>query len=219
MILEPITVTYETAATSFKASQLLNKLKHHPVIAWDFEAAVKYSDTELESFKKELERGTSKRRKIELESKLNAEALDHPSHVTLTHCSIAWSDHEAYVFILDNKSITNLVLNYLVTSPQKQILHNATFDFKHLYYHTGKFPQDYEDTQVLAKTLVNHVDNFKAGVKLKELAGRWYGKWAIAADEFKLSQMYENHVLLYSATDACATFKLWEELNAYCSEN
>ena len=154
-------------------------------------------------------------RAIELRAKINATALDHPSHCQITHCSIAYSDNEAYVFIFDNPKITSRVLNYLTHSNQKMILHNASYDFKHLQFHTGQMPLNYEDSAILAKCILNHCDKTKATVGLKELAGKWYGEWAISPDNFDLSQMHDLKVLLYAATDSCATFKLYHSMRTY----
>lgn len=216
---QTINVTYKSTRNAFKASQFIDEIKSHPIFAVDFEVATKYTAAERQSMQDELDSSPSKMRRIQLESALAATALDHPSHCTLTHCTISTNDHESYVFILDNRSITNLVLNFLVTTPIKQVLHNASFDFKHIYYHTSKFPLDYEDTQILAKTLVNHVDTYKANTGLKDLAGKWYGSWAIDSGLFDLSQMYEPKVLHYAAIDSAATFKLWTELNTYISNS
>jgi ribonuclease D len=145
-----------------------------------------------------------------------ATALDHPSHCTITHCSIATSDNQAYVFILDNTSITNYILNYLITTKQKQIWHNASYDFRFLQYFTGNLPYDYEDTQILAKCLINHVNTFKAKTGLKELAGHMYGSWAISKDNFSIEHMYEEHVLKYAAIDSCATYWVYNYMMTEC---
>ncbi|MGD8306179.1 MAG: hypothetical protein PVF17_05965, partial [Ignavibacteria bacterium] len=143
----------------------------------------------------------------------------HPSHTVLTHCSIAISDNEAYVFILDNKKITNRVLNFLINTPIRQVWHNASYDFRQIQYRTGKFPILYEDTQIYAKTILNHVETWKANTGLKELAGHKYGAWGISVDNFTKEQMYEEHVLKYAATDACATYWLYNSINNYVKEN
>lgn len=88
----------------------------------------------------------------------------------------------------------------------------TTFDFKHIYYHTSQFPRNYEDTALLAKCLLNNVDINLATVGLKELAGKWYGSWSVSPDYFTKEQMYDPSLLLYAATDACATFKLWHSI-------
>lgn len=211
----PIQVTYKHTSNVYTANQLLAEIAQYPIISWDLEVAVKHTPEELDAFRAELATNPPKRRRIKLQSMLAATALDHPSHCTITHCSIGVSDHEAYVFILDNTKITNRVLNYLVTSTQKQILHNATYDFKHLYYHTGRMPTDYEDSQIFAKSILNHVEVHKATTGLKELAGARYGAWAISDDNFTTASYYDPKMLLYAATDACATLWLYHSINRH----
>lgn len=214
----PIKVTYESTNNVLQANRFLQEISNHQQFAADFEVAVKYSDQELKSFEQELKSNPSKRRRIELESKLKATALDHPSHTQLTHCSIATNDHEGYVFILDNSKITNRILKFLVSTPIRQIWHNCSFDFKHIYYYTKKMPILYEDTQIRAKSILNHVEINKATTGLKELAGAQYGSWSISEDNFTLEQMYDPKMLLYAATDACATYWLWESINRHVKE-
>jgi hypothetical protein len=216
---QPIQVNYKSTTNVYIANKYLQEISQYDLFAADFEAAVRYTKEEIESFKAELENNPPKRRKIELESKLKATALDHPSHTVLTHCSIAISDNEAYVFILDNKKITNRVLNFLINTPIRQVWHNASYDFRQIQYRTGKFPILYEDTQIYAKTILNHVETWKANTGLKELAGHKYGAWGISVDNFTKEQMYEEHVLKYAATDACATYWLYNSINNYVKEN
>lgn len=154
-------------------------------------------------------------RLIELKAKLAATALDHPEHCVVTHCSMAVSENHGYVFIINSKQMLTRLFTFLVTTKAKQVLHNATFDFKYVYYYTQRFPQNYEDTAVLAKCILNHVNTNLATVGLKELAGKWYGSWAVSPDSFDLSQQYDEKLLLYSATDACATWKLWHSIQAH----
>lgn len=210
---ETIKVNYQYTSSAYIANQWLRTLPD--LIACDFEAALRYTPEELEAFTNELETSPPKSRAIALKAALDADALSHPYHVQLTHFQVAWSPGEAYVFILDNKRIHDLVLNFLITTNRKQIWHNASFDFKHIIYNTESIPQDFEDTAILAKSILNHVDIWKANVSLKELAGKWYGNWAISPDVFDVKHMYDEDVLLYSATDACATYKLWESINEY----
>lgn len=216
--MDHIKVTYKSTSNAYIANQYLAEIAQYPVIAWDFEVAVKYTPEMLTAFQEELNSNPSRRRQIELNSMLSATALDHASHCTITHCSIAINDHESYVFILDNPKITKRVLQFLVTTTIKQILHNASYDFRHLYYHTGKMPLDYEDTQLLAKTILNHVEVHKAQTGLKQLAGHRYGAWGLSEDNFTLEHMYDNRMLQYAATDACATYWLWNSINRHLEE-
>lgn len=216
---QAIQVTYKTARTPYEANQLLKEIKQYNLFSADFEAAVKYTEKDLITLSTQLENeDLPKRKRIEYEAILKTTALDHPNHVTLTHCSIAINNHEAYVFILDKPKITDLILNFLITTPIKQIWHNASFDFKHIYYHTGKMPINYEDTQIFTKTILNHVETYKAKSGLKDLAGHRYGAWGISVDNFKLENIYEEHVHHYAAIDACATYYVWESIQKYVEE-
>lgn len=212
-----IQVNYQCTNRPLQANKFLSVCKKASIIAWDLEVAVKYTSSELDYYKSVLVNSEStKEERINATAITNATALNHPEHCTVTHCSIATSESEGFVFILDNPQIRNLVFNYLISTKQTQILHNASYDFKHLYYYTGKFPSNYEDTQILAKTLLNHTNPTQAQVGLKQLAGQWYGDWGISSDNFSVEQMYEPHVLKYAATDSCATFKLWDYMNGQC---
>lgn len=216
---DSIQVTYKSTNRVLEANQFLSEIRQYDTIGCDLEVASIYTEEQLEECKTVLnEDGWSKEDKIRAQSILNSDALGHPSHCTVTHGIIGVSETESYVFILDNERITNLFMNFLVNTKIKQIWHNASYDFKHILYHTSKFPKNYEDTQILAKTLLNHVNTFKAKTGLKELAGHWYGDWAISVDNFTVEQMYEPKVLKYAAIDGCAVLKLWWFINEQCDQ-
>ena len=214
-----IKVSYKSTSNPYQANKFLQEIKQHNIMACDFEVATKYLPAELGSLQQELDNNPAKRRSIEIQSILKATALDHPSHTQLTHCSIATNDHEGYVFILDNKRITDLVLTFLTTTTIRQVWHNASYDFRQIRYRTKKFPLLYEDTQILAKTILNHADVTQALSGLKHLVGHRYGAWGISADQFTLEQMYDPTMLLYAATDACACYYLWDSIQQYIKDN
>ena len=147
-----------------------------------------------------------------LKQQIDSSGLSHPSLVRITHFSLAVSETEAYVVIITNPRIQAILLNWLVTTHITQIWHNLSFDGRLIYYHTRKFPPNYEDTQVLAKTILNHVNNQKSLTGLKHLMGYKYGSWAVSEDNFNQAQMFEEHVLHYAAIDACSTYALWNEI-------
>lgn len=212
-----IQVSYKSTNSPYKANKFLAEIRTYTTLGCDLETASIYTEKQLEECEEVLKCDEySKVDKIKAQAILNSNALSHPSHVVLTHGVISVSETEGYVFILDNEKILKLFLNFIVETEQTQIWHNASFDFKHIYYHTNKFPKNYEDTQILAKTLLNHVDVFKAKTGLKELAGHWYGDWGISEDNFTIEQMYEPKVLKYAATDGCATLKLWNFTQEQC---
>lgn len=219
-MLDSIKVSYESTTDPVRASQMLSHIASIGIAAFDFEVAIKYTPEELTEFELKAQDTSLPyiQRKM-YEAKTKADALGHPSHTQLTHISIAWTESDAYVIILDTPKITDLVLDFLITTDCTQIWHNLSYDAKHIVYRTGQFPKNYEDTQIFAKTLLNHVDTFKANTGLKELAGNVYGNWAISPDLFDISQMYEDNVLKYAATDACATMWVWNKLQSYVQES
>ena len=178
--------------------------------AFDFETASKWSDDTKLLLKADLELTEDREEQRILQQKIDSTGLSHPSLVRVTHMSMATSDRDGYVFIMDNDEILDYCMNWLVTTNIRQIWHNASFDFKQIYHHTGKFPKLYEDSQQLAKSLINHVETFKANTQLKHLMGYAYGAWGLTEDYFNVSNLYDETLLLYAATDACASWQLWD---------
>lgn len=213
-----IKVDYHSTNDAEIASEWLNSLPD--LFSADFETAIWYTKEMIEEAKlKMLDDELSKRERVRYQAIAKATALGHPSHCTITHCSIAFSEKDAYVFIIDGKAIADTVLRFLTETTRKQVWHNYSYDGRFLMYYANKNAINVEDTQILAKTLVNHVDVFKAKTGLKDLMGSWYGDWGISADNFTIEQQYEESVLKYAATDACATYKLWYYLNDFIKEH
>jgi len=213
-----IEVQYQSTNDPETAKEWLNSLPD--VFSADFETAVRYSKEVLEEAKQKMVDETlPKKERIVYQAIAKSSALGHPSHCTITHCSIAYSEKDAYVFIIDSQPIADVVLDFLVETNRTQVWHNYSYDGRFLRYYAGKDVKNVEDTQVFAKTLINHVETFKARSGLKDLAGHWYGDWGISADNFTLAQQYEEHVIKYAAIDACATYKLWRYLNEFVESN
>lgn len=207
-----IKVNYQSTNNAFTAQKWLANLPS--LFAADFEVANKYTKEERAVFAHTVETSLDRLERVTAQAKLDSNQLGHPSHNELTHLSIAWSESDAYVLIIDNRSMLHVVLNFLTRTTSTQVWHNLSYDGKYIQYLTGKFPINYEDTQILAKTILNHVDTYKANTGLKQLAGHKYGGWGISSDNFTKEQMYDEHVLLYAATDACATYWLWIQIQA-----
>ena len=198
-----------------KASQWLQSMPS--LVACDFETSSIYTPEEQAKFKEELkilEKNPEANHDqiIELKKKINNSGLSHPSQVIITHFSIASSPEESKVIILATDEVEKIVMDWIVNTNSKQVWHNFSFDGKLVYHRTNKFPKDFEDSEQLAKSLINHVDVYKAKVGLKELMGWKYGDWAISADNFNFTQAYEPRVIEYSGVDACATYQLWLDL-------
>ncbi len=211
-----IPVNFQSTSNLLEADRWLRELESHPLIACDFETAIRYTPTDLARFQSIIDSPDSSHlAKRQAQACLRATALDHPSHVTITHLSVAWSESDAYVFIINSTKLLNRILTWLTTTAVKQVWHNFSYDGKLIHHFTGKFPHDVEDSQLLAKCILNHVETYKARTGLKELAGHKFGDWGISSDNFTLSQQFEHHVLRYAATDACATYWLWNSIQNY----
>lgn len=210
---QQIKVNYEVYSSYKDIKSKLEELNKHSLLAFDFETAVKYTDQEKQDFLRiAQDESLPYLQRREARAKYEATALDHPSHSVITHLNIAWSSRDAWVFVLDNEDTRKLVYDFLVTTNVKQVWHNLGYDGRYILYNTGKFPKDYEDSQIFAKTLINHVDVHKARTGLKELAGKYYGDWGLSADIFSLENIYDETLLRYAATDACATYWVWDRL-------
>ena len=211
-----IKVKYKSTSDAETAKEWIKEIPD--VFSADLETAVKYSERRIKEAK-EIAKDKSESRELRIlnQAIAKATALGHPSHCTITHCSIGLDEENALVFIIDNQEVADVILDFLVETDKTQVWHNYCYDGKFLYYYGGGTAKNVEDTQVFAKTLVNHVEVHKAAVSLKILAGDWYGDWAIAKDNFSIEHQYDEKVLKYAATDAVATFKLWNYLNEFIS--
>jgi hypothetical protein len=209
-----IDVKYEYTNDPCKASCWLQDIPD--TFAADLETAIRYSQEEVKEAKlKAADTSLPKKEQIYNQSIANATALGHPYHCTITHCSIASEEDFGRVFIIDSQDIADVVLDFLTTTDKTQVWHRYAYDGRFIKYYGGQQPKNVQDTQIFAKTLVNHVEVFKASTGLKDLAGAWYGDWGISSEHFTLEQQYEPKVIKYAAIDACATFKLWRYLNEF----
>ena len=205
-------VNYKYTSNAYQASLWLNELPD--TIACDFEVAPIYTENEVDMAKFRLANFStlSWKKRIEQEKIVMANGLSHVSQTMPTHLSIAYSDNESIVIILNNEHIRQYVCNWLVTTDKKQIWHNCSYDFTHIKKYTGKIPKNFEDTMLWVKCLTNHVETYKARTGLKELEGKIYGAWGLASDNFQLCNMYNEKFLSYAATDSCACYHLYNEI-------
>ena len=207
----PIQVNYEYTNNLYKAKKWLQGLPD--LFAADFEVASKFTAKEKEYIKYKLDNYHLKDESERiLLQQLTSNGLSHPSLTVITHLSVGWSDRDSYVIICDSPAIRNLVYQFLITTPKQQLWHNAVFDFKHIFYHTGVLPSNYIDTQLLAKSILNDADSFKDRTGLKELMAYAYADWAISKEDFTLEEMWSESMIKYAATDSPACFKLYSDI-------
>lgn len=174
--------------------------------AFDFETASKYNKAERTLA---LDNLTNNNDNIELYKQAYITGLSYPSETVLTHLGFSNNEQLGYVIILNNDKVKNTVLDFLVNTDILQIWHNAVFDFRHIYYHTNKFPKHYIDTRLFIKTKKNNVNHFLGTTSLKLLMRKHYGEWEKERTEFEIENIYDERLINYTATDVCATYKLY----------
>lgn len=204
-------IDYTVTSNSYTAKSILENLPDPFSI--DFEVSSKYSDLEKIEMTKNLDnKNISREDKRLLKQAINSTGLSHPSLTDLICVSLGESSCKAYVINLQNQCVKSIVFNYIISTNKLQIYHNSCYDLGLVYYYTKKYPKNWIDTQLLAKCLLNNVDNSKSLTGLKHLEGNEYGDWGLAKDNFKKEEMNKDYFLRYAATDACATYRLYEEL-------
>ena len=209
-MLDTVKVNYQYTNILYNVHKYLKTAQNHPIIAWDFETANKCTSKELELLKVRYELNPTR----ELLQQIEADGLSHPSLSCITHLSVAWSPSDAVVIVCDTELIRRTVYNWLVTIDNTQLIHNSSFDLRHVIYHTGKLPKHFIDTRLLAKSLINNANNMESAVDLKGLMGHKYGDWALSDDtNFTLANIYDAKMIKYSAIDSCATWALYEDIN------
>ncbi len=212
-MLDHIHVNYKLYNTDFMIHKVLEELNSAPMISFDLETQSLYS-LEQKAEAKDLLKGDLSYEDTKL-CKLVARSsgLSNPRLVKATHFNIAISSKEAIILIAHNRKTEELIFNWLVNFSGKTIVHNSLFDLKIMYERVGKLPIDYEDTQLLAKSLINDVDTWQAKTGLKELMGSQFNpKWTLLVETYDIVNYKDKDFLEYCAIDACATFLLWQQL-------
>ena len=205
-------VNYKHTSNLYQASQWLEELPE--LIACDFEVAPKYTPEQVKmaEFRLKNFKTMTWLERVKEEQIIKANGLSHVSQTVPTHLSVAWSPQDSIVIILNEESSRNYVCQWLADTDRKQIWHNFAYDGRIIYKYANRYPKNIEDTMLLAKCLTNHVEVYKCKTSLKELEGKSYGAWAISADYFKQDSMYDPDVIKYSATDSCATYNLYLDI-------
>ena len=206
-----IHVDYEVFSTMYSALQRLSSIPH--MVSLDFETQSIYSIAEKNEAKEllkhpDIDRPTEKLCKMVA----NSSGLSYPLITRITHMIIGTSSSHSIVIVITSPTMEKTLLNWIVTTDHHFIFHNAGFDVKQIYTKTGQFPKHYDDTQLLAKTFINHVDIWKATVGLKELMGQYYDpRWTVSID-YDNEDLKDFTFLRYCAIDGAATYLLYTQL-------
>lgn len=209
----PISINFKHTNSTYWASKWLEELPD--LFAADFEVAPiadnakkKMDQWRLDSFSEVMTR----EEKRLIRQYINSTGLSHPSLTQITHLSAAWSDQDAFVLVCDDQTMVNLIMQFLVNTEKTMLFHNFGYDGSLIYYYTNKYPKHVIDTQLLAKCILNNADHLKGETGLKSLMSYKYSKWGLSKESFTKEEQYKDYMLEYSATDACATYALYQDI-------
>ncbi len=216
-----IKVTYDAHATSYTIRKALLKLAEHKILSFDTETQSIYSLEERAEAKSLLKNDQQDMSRPDIKlSKMVAKSsgLSYPEIVKVTHFIFGVSKKHSVILIAHDLKTELLIMNWVVDYEGKLIVHNFGFDGKLIYNRTGRFPKDMEDTQLLAKCLINNCDIWKAKTGLKELMGDSYNPRWTMIDTYDVQDYKEETFLRYCAIDGASTFHLWEDLQEHLKD-
>jgi len=210
-----VKLDYEVHSTLYAIRKLLDKIEaEYDVVSFDIETRSIYT-----KFQRELAKTYLDKHELDIEEVneytriLHSSGLSHPSIVKTTHIILGLSDTKSVILIVDEK-LERYVFNWLVNTNLKILIHNASFDLKLVHHRTGRFPKDFEDTQQLAKVLINDCNNYKSRTGLKVLMGSYFpAKWSIKEEtDYEIDNLKDNNFLEYCHMDGISVMQLWDML-------
>jgi len=211
-----IDVTYEVYATPWHVQQKLREMNQYPELSFDCETRGVYSKAQrkeaVQFLKKE---GTAQEHRQLALLVANNSGLSFPSLVNVTHFIFGISENHSIILIANYPQEEIQIWNWIARYEGMLYIHNTLLDLKLMYHRVRTFPQRYEDTQLLVKSLVNHVNVWKAKVGLKDLMGVYYHpEWALAVD-YEPANLKDPKFLMYGAIDGAGTFKLYRNIEEH----
>jgi hypothetical protein len=205
-----IEVSYKLFSTNFAIKKALKILMSYPIISFDTETRGLYLKEERAKATRIISDDEIKPEDKKVAYLIaNNSGLSFPSLVRVTHFVFGISEDFSIIFIANDPSTEMLIWNWLKEYPGKLLIHNTLYDLKIMHNRVGALPKDYEDTQLLAKAMINNADSWKAKVGLKELMGDDYDPaWTLIHD-YEPENLKDFKFLRYASIDGAATFKLW----------
>ena len=210
-----IKVEYEVYSTLYAIKKALERVEaFNETISFDIETRSIYTKTQRQLAKIYLKEDDLPIEKVnEYTRILHSSGLSHPSVVQTTHIILGLDVNRSIIFVVDEK-LERYIFNWLVRTNLKVLIHNANFDLKMVYYRTGMYPKNYEDTQQLAKSLINDCNNYHSRTGLKLLVGSYYPpKWSMKEEtDYEVKDYKDKDFLLYCAIDGAGTMLLYNIL-------
>lgn len=215
-----IKVDFKVVGSKWHIMAALDKLNKLEVLSFDTETKGVYSKAERKEAKTYLkgENLPVDKKSIALQIAANS-GLSFPSLVSVTHFVFGISDNESVIIVCENPNLEMFIWKWLASYKGLLLIHNALFDLKIMYHRIGKFPHNYEDTQLLAKCLTNNVEVWKSKVGLKDLMGSYYDPMWVLIDEYEPDNVKDPKFLQYASIDGAATFKLWYDIKGYMGKD
>ena len=217
-----IEVKYTYYTTYYTIARQLHKLASRPIMSLDFEAQSIYTLDERAEAKELVKKHQDELSSADLRlSKVVARAsgLSHPSITKMTHCIFGLSEDESIIFVITDPKVEELLMDFIVNFEGKLVLHNATFDLKLVHHRTGRFPRDFDDTQLLSRCLINHTQDWQCKTGLKHIMGEYYDpRWTLI-ESYDIQDFKDKDFLRYCSIDGSATIKLWYDLQEHIKEN
>jgi hypothetical protein len=205
-----IDVSYKQASSSWLVSKTLDSLKDYPLLSFDIETKGLYTKAERKEALQLLEDNPESYYRSLVSIVAHNNGLSYPSLVDVTHFIFGTSSSTAVVIVPEDRQTEMRVWRWVSKYKGKLLIHNTLFDLKVMYHRIGCFPKNYEDTALMAKTLINNSDVWKAKTGLKELVGEYYPpEWALF-DQYEPENSKDPKFIQYAATDGAATYLLYE---------
>ncbi len=215
-----IKVNYKIYGTIAVVKKVLKRLdKAGKPISFDLETRSIYDKATREEAKNYESEALSIQEQNTLALVSKSSGLSHPSIVKVTHMIIGVDLEDSIIIIPDDK-LEKLVFDWLAETDLKVLIHNASFDLKIMYHRVGKFPKDFEDTQQLAKSLINDCNTYRSKTGLKVLVGSEYvPKWSMKEEtNYEVKDLKNKAFLEYCAIDGSAVHLLWNNLKESIDE-
>ena len=210
-----IRVSYLTSSTAYHIQQTLDELAEREVMSFDIETKGVYTKEERAEALKLLDTEMSLYNHKLASVAASNSGLSYPSVVHVTHFVFGLSEAHSRILIPANIHEELRIWYWIRDYEGKLLIHNTLYDLKVMYHRIRSLPRNYEDTQLLAKTLTNHCDSWKAKVGLKDLMGSYYNPNWTLFDEYEPDDVRNPSFLMYAAIDGAATFKLWNDLQMH----
>jgi hypothetical protein len=205
-----INVTKNVYHTPWQIYKQLAVLNDTDLLSFDIETKGLYSKEERKEALKLLDEDLELYHRKLVSVVANNSGLSFPSLTRTTHFIFGTSKSHSVILVPPGLHIEILIWNWISKYRGMLLIHNTLFDLKVMYHRVRVFPKHYQDTALMAKTLMNNSDVWKSKVSLKELMGGYYSPAWSLFDGYEPENPMDPDFISYSAIDGAATYYLYE---------